>query len=156
MLASQPIQRWCARGVRAWCSTWASLPKPVAASLQRQGITSASEVQQSCFLPIFSGNDCVILSETGAGKTLAYLLPILQREITAYTSDTSSSADSAHLCVLVPTVELVHQVSAVLKGLLPANLASLVYPAYQNKGPPRRGPIFAIVATPTALIEVCD
>jgi superfamily II DNA/RNA helicase len=52
--------------------------------------------------------------------------------------------------VLVPTQELVHQVTQVIGDLAPA-MAPLVRPAYSNKGVSRRDVCAIVVATPVAL-----
>lgn len=48
-------------------------------ALGEDGITRPSEAQVQAFEPILSGQHVVIDSATGTGKTLAYLLPLLQR-----------------------------------------------------------------------------
>lgn len=51
----------------------------VAAALAAEGITVPTAVQAEAIPPILAGRAGVIYSATGTGKTLAYLLPILQR-----------------------------------------------------------------------------
>ncbi len=51
----------------------------VAAGLAKDGIRAPTEVQLAAIPPILEGRHVVIESGTGTGKTLAYLLPILQR-----------------------------------------------------------------------------
>ncbi|MEP7052759.1 MAG: DEAD/DEAH box helicase [Pseudomonadota bacterium] len=48
-------------------------------AFQADGITAPTEVQQAAIAPILAGRHVIINSGTGTGKTLAYLLPILQR-----------------------------------------------------------------------------
>lgn len=48
-------------------------------SLQRLNITRATVCQARSFVPLSVGRDAVIASETGSGKTLSYLLPIINR-----------------------------------------------------------------------------
>ncbi|GBE58814.1 DEAD DEAH box protein [Babesia ovata] len=47
------------------------------ALLRSKGISQINEVQESAFLSILSGKDVTIHAPVGAGKTLAYLLPIV-------------------------------------------------------------------------------
>ncbi len=51
----------------------------IAAALEKDRITSPTDVQLAAMEPILAGRNVVIESGTGTGKTLAYLLPILQR-----------------------------------------------------------------------------
>ena len=75
------------------------LPAPLIAGLAAQGITAPTSVQQQAIPLLLEGRDALIQSETGTGKTLAYLLPFLARE----------EADG-RLLVLTPTRELAMQV----------------------------------------------
>ena len=49
------------------------------AAFQADGISAPTAVQQAAIGPILAGQHVIIQSGTGTGKTLAYLLPILQR-----------------------------------------------------------------------------
>lgn len=48
-------------------------------ALTRDAIKAPSAVQAAAIAPILAGRDVVVRSSTGTGKTLAYLLPLLQR-----------------------------------------------------------------------------
>jgi superfamily II DNA/RNA helicase len=49
------------------------------AALQADGISAPTAVQSAAIGPILNGQHVILQSGTGTGKTLAYLLPILQR-----------------------------------------------------------------------------
>jgi len=51
----------------------------VARGFERDGISTPTPVQSAAIGPILAGSHVVIESGTGTGKTLAYLLPLLQR-----------------------------------------------------------------------------
>ena len=51
----------------------------VASGLTKDGISSPTSVQLSAIEPILEGRNVVVESGTGTGKTLAYLLPVLQK-----------------------------------------------------------------------------
>ena len=55
------------------------LTEMISSALTKDGITVPTEAQQLAFAPILQGRNSVIESGTGTGKTLAYLLPILQK-----------------------------------------------------------------------------
>ena len=46
-------------------------------SLQQNGVTHLTELQQRALPTLLSGKDTLIQGETSSGKTMAYLLPIL-------------------------------------------------------------------------------
>ena len=49
------------------------------ATLQKQGIKSPTPIQEQAIPVIFKGNDIIGRAQTGTGKTLAFLLPLIQR-----------------------------------------------------------------------------
>ena len=79
------------------------LSKSLANGLVELGFTQPTPIQEKSFSVIRSGKNVVGIAQTGTGKTLAYLLPLLQ--------DLRFS-DQRHprILILVPTRELVLQV----------------------------------------------
>ncbi|MDL1913154.1 MAG: DEAD/DEAH box helicase [Bergeyella sp.] len=78
--------------------------------LAEQNIFIPTPIQERSFKPILSGRDVMGIAQTGTGKTLAYLLPSLK-------SWKYSKTGNPTILVLVPTRELVIQVSEVLLRL---------------------------------------
>ena len=78
---------------------------PIATSLRNLNLTDPSPIQKSSLLPLVTGLSCILHAETGSGKTLCYLLPILKR---LYDSDLHSSG--IRVLIIVPTKELAVQV----------------------------------------------
>ncbi|MFC5405550.1 DEAD/DEAH box helicase [Cohnella soli] len=74
----------------------------LAEKLAKAGINEPSEVQKQALPELLAGKDGVIVSPTGTGKTLAYLLPALQR-IDAARKETQA-------LILAPTQELAMQI----------------------------------------------
>jgi ATP-dependent RNA helicase DeaD len=85
------------------------LPDFLKESLNKMGIATATPVQESAIPVGLEGRDILASAQTGTGKTLAYLLPIITRLI-------NSSADTA--LILTPTRELAAQVKDTLEKLL--------------------------------------
>lgn len=77
--------------------------------LNKQGIKVATPVQEKAIPAIFKGKDVIAKSQTGTGKTLAYLLPLVQR--------IQTERDEVQALILTPTRELSKQVFDVLKLL---------------------------------------
>ncbi|XP_004500717.1 DEAD-box ATP-dependent RNA helicase 50 [Cicer arietinum] len=83
-------------------------------SLHNLSLTRPSHIQAMAFGPVIGGNSCIIADQSGSGKTLAYLLPIIQRlrqqELQGHNSNNQSSSQSPTLLILAPTAELASQV----------------------------------------------
>ncbi|EDQ86762.1 uncharacterized protein MONBRDRAFT_38239 [Monosiga brevicollis MX1] len=80
-------------------------------ALARLGIHRATDVQRRAVSKIAEGVDVLITSETGTGKTLAYLLPALARVI-------ANDFRAHQVLILVPTRELAVQVYQLTHELL--------------------------------------
>ena len=97
-------------------ATFSSLPidRRLFKAAARQRLIHPSLIQAKVLPLALQNRDILISARTGAGKTLAYILPTVQRIITA--KEASPSATPAvRAIVLVPTRELALQVRDVLK-----------------------------------------
>ena len=81
----------------------------LAAALATDGIVDPTPIQHQAIPLLLTGSDAYISSETGTGKTLAYLLPALLRV------DTGQRA--LQVVVVVPTHELAMQICDVGRAL---------------------------------------
>lgn len=80
-----------------------ALSKNLKRALADLGLETPTPIQEQSYSVILSGTDMVGIAQTGTGKTLAYLLPILQ--------DLPFSKEmNPRVLILVPTRELVLQV----------------------------------------------
>ncbi len=76
------------------------------------GFDEATPIQEESYSPILGGFDFVGIAQTGTGKTIAFLLPILQ--------DLKYSEQlSPRVLILVPTRELVIQIVEEIEKLTP-------------------------------------
>jgi ATP-dependent RNA helicase RhlE len=120
--------------------------------LSREGFLTPTPVQAAAIPQALEGKDLIATAQTGTGKTLAFLVPIVEKLL-------KSGAPGIAALVLVPTRELAMQVVGqydVLRGKLPA--AALVV-----GGLPEKKQITAIrngarlvVATPGRLEDLLD
>lgn len=78
------------------------LTMELADKLAAAGIAEPTDVQKEAIPALLSGKDGVIVSPTGTGKTLAYLLPLLSR--------LDGERREAQAIVLAPTQELAMQI----------------------------------------------
>ncbi len=80
-----------------------NISKPILRALEDAGFESPTAVQETSFSIIRSGRDMVGIAQTGTGKTLAYLIPVLMKLHYA-------QGKYPRALVVVPTRELVVQV----------------------------------------------
>ena len=80
-----------------------NISKPILSALQEAGYEHPTPIQVQAFPVIRSGKDMIGIAQTGTGKTLAYLIPLLMK---------LHYAQGMHprALVIVPTRELVVQV----------------------------------------------
>ena len=76
-------------------------------ALQELNITSPTAVQEQAIPLILEGHNVMAQSKTGTGKTLAFVIPIIER----------LSFQTNEALILVPTRELAKQVNGVIKDL---------------------------------------
>jgi ATP-dependent RNA helicase RhlE len=80
-----------------------NLSKQLRNALDDLKFSKPTPIQEKAFAPIMSGKDLLGIAQTGTGKTLAYMLPILQ-------DFKFSKQVNPRVLVMVPTRELVIQV----------------------------------------------
>ena len=86
------------------------LPKSLQKAIDALAITNPTPIQEKSFSAIMSGRDVMGIAQTGTGKTLAYLLPLLKQWKFVAT-------DTPRIVILVPTRELVVQIVDVIESL---------------------------------------
>jgi len=87
-----------------------NLSKPLVKALAETGLSTPTPIQERSFPVILSGRDVVGIAQTGTGKTLAYLLPLL-------TQHQYSEQRQPRVLIVVPTRELVVQVVEEIRKL---------------------------------------
>ena len=85
------------------------LSRPLQNAISDLGFSSPTPIQSKAFPLILSGRDMVGIAQTGTGKTMAYMLPILQNL-------KFSNQTHPKILILVPTRELVLQVVDNIKS----------------------------------------
>jgi hypothetical protein len=76
----------------------------------RMNVTRATRIQSLALPPLLQGRDLLIKSETGTGKTMAYVLPMVHQLMSSKTT----RADGTKGIILSPTRELSLQIYEVL------------------------------------------
>jgi len=88
-------------------------------ALEVLGITQPSKIQAQAHRVISAGHNAIIADQTGSGKTIAYLLPMIERLRTEEAKNPGMRAQPGkpRVIVLTPTAELASQVYAVTRSI---------------------------------------
>ncbi len=128
------------------------LHKQLFKALDKLGFTEATHVQQQAIPAAISGKDLLVSSQTGSGKTAAFLLPVLHRLLQQDASDSGTRA-----LILLPTRELALQTQKHFQ-----QLAAFTYlkcgliiggEAYKHQVATLRKNPEVIIATPGRLVD---
>ena len=79
------------------------LSEPILDGLRDVGFSSPTKIQEESIIPIVSGRDIIASSETGTGKTGAFVIPILEKLH-------STPSHGVKCLILTPTRELANQI----------------------------------------------
>ena len=101
------------------------LPEKILDVLADLELFEPTPIQEKTFKPVLSGRDIMGIAQTGTGKTLAYLLPVLKQW--RYNKNGNPT-----VLILVPTRELVVQVTEILETLT-ENITARVIGVYGGK-----------------------
>ena len=95
------------------------MPPPVVPALAKLGVTVLNDMQREAGKALRRGDDLVLLSPTGTGKTLAFLLPLLEA--------LDPDLEEIQALVLAPTRELAQQIEQVARALATGVKVNAVY-----------------------------
>lgn len=117
--------------------------------LRRYGIHEATPVQEKAIPIVRKGQDVIVQAPTGTGKTLAFLLPLMER--------VKGHVNETQILVVTPTRELTLQIAKVARSLADAfSLRTLALYGGQDierqKDKLRRHPQI-IIGTPGRLLD---
>lgn len=114
-------------------------------------IDHPTAVQEKACPAILSGKDVMIKSPTGTGKTLAYIIPLIQRLVSS-----NVAVKPLSMVLLVPTKELCGQVFAVCSSLLNYLFDAVSVDCFAGEDKYRRPSLPSIfITTPRGLVSVC-
>jgi hypothetical protein len=149
--------------------------EPLVRALLSSGVTSLTPVQLAALPVCLAGGDVLARARTGTGKTLAFLIPTVERVLRLAREGEGERIDGVHdpirALVLSPTRELAAQIAAQASKLVefvPGFLVESVLgggsivPQRERLDPavggPKRyaGAVDLLVATPGRLIEHLD
>ena len=129
-------------------------------ALSAQSWVEPTAVQCQAIPPTLAGVDVQVCAPTGTGKTLSFLLPLLQGWLVTPSGTAPAALAAPSALVLVPTRELAEQVSQVARALA-SNLTPMPVIQLVLGGEPLEGQVAALatgcdllIATPGRLLEL--
>ena len=129
-----------------------NLNKNLQKALKDMGIVHPTNIQQKSFSTIMSGRDVVGIAQTGTGKTLAFLLPVLRMW-------TFAKDRFPQILIVVPTRELVMQIKEEMDKLNEytncITVAAYGGANIKNQVAEIEMGCDAVVSTPGRLLDLC-
>ena len=98
-------------------STFLGLDPRLVKGLNNVGIKVPTNIQHDALPVLLQGQSGVIASETGNGKTLAFLLPALQKILSSINADGSRPFNHPLAVVVAPGRELAAQIKEVAETI---------------------------------------
>ena len=138
-----------------------NLAAPLLEAVQALGFTEATPVQEQVFPVAMAGGDLMVSSQTGSGKTAAFLLPLLQQILEANPNNKPIPGRAEPVVlILCPTRELAQQVAAdaidLVKFCRGIRIATIMGGMPYGKQIAQIKGAQVVVATPGRLLDLND
>lgn len=131
-------------------STQHGLDPRLSKAIPKLKIDHPTLVQEKSCPMILSGRDVLIKSPTGTGKSLAYIIPLIQRLISQ-----GESIKPLSFVILVPTKELASQVFGVFSSLLHFLFDQVSVDSFSGEDKYRRPSLPSVfITTPRGLVKL--
>ena len=131
------------------------IQKETRKTLKKRGVKHLFPIQYLTFNHVYDGKDLIGQARTGTGKTLSFVLPLLER-LTEENSLSKKFGRVPAVLVLAPTRELANQVYEEVNALAPEGMTShCVYggsPYEPQERAIRRG-LDVLVGTPGRILD---
>lgn len=97
-------------------NTFSILPENLSEKLKSINITEPTKVQQKVIPALIDGKNLVFQSETGTGKTFAYLLPLIANLEKLHETENKNERH-ARIIICAPTFELASQIKTAAQSI---------------------------------------
>lgn len=126
------------------------ISKPLVDKLAQYGIVNATPIQEQAIPHVMDRKDMIAQAQTGTGKTLAFLLPILE--------NIDSNSPYIQALIVTPTRELALQITEEVKKLLEAIEGIEVLAVYGGQDVEKqlkklRSHVHIVVGTPGRILD---
>lgn len=132
------------------------ISQPVATALRTAGFAHPSNVQALAWPALLQMQDVVLAAETGSGKTMAYLAPLLVHLLGFATSSTDPRPAALVLCPNAALCQQVQHVAQVVLDALPSSEHGSLRAAWVGSAslPSPSQRVDLAIATPAALLNI--
>lgn len=132
------------------------LDQPLLESVAKQGFTTPTPIQREAIPLLLAGEDVLACAATGSGKTLTFVLPLLQKML-----DEPNKGKLARALILAPTRELAFQTQYVVNTLLGAIISPRVAMITGGQSPAAQIDYLhkgcdIIIATPGRMLQLIE
>ncbi len=117
----------------------------ITAKLKKLGITDATKIQEMSIPEIAKGHDIIIKSETGSGKTFAFLIPIIEK-----------LEHKNQVLVLAPTRELAKQIFGEFKKISDKYAAIVYGGVSMDKQIKQLEKSYIVIGTPGRILDMIN
>ncbi|MGV3488916.1 MAG: DEAD/DEAH box helicase [Tuberibacillus sp.] len=119
-------------------------------ALKEMGIVQPTAIQEKAIPIVIKGKDCIAQAQTGTGKTMAFLLPIVER--------IDQRLSNIQALIVAPTRELALQITTELKKVIQSRSGINVLAVYGGQDVERQikklgQSIHIVVGTPGRIID---
>ena len=131
------------------------IQKPTRKILKERGVKYLFPIQYLTFDHVYNGKDLIGQARTGTGKTLSFVLPLLER-LREEDSLSKSHGRVPAVLVMAPTRELANQVHVEVRALAPDEMTShCIYggAAYEPQERAIRRGLDVLVGTPGRILD---
>lgn len=131
------------------------LSEPTQQGLKQSHFTNLTDIQKECILPALAKHDILAAAKTGSGKTLGFLVPLIDRLFL----EKWTQLDGLGALVITPTRELALQIFEVLRSIGRNHTFSaglLIGGKNVQAEKERVGRLNILVATPGRLLQHMD
>jgi ATP-dependent RNA helicase DDX21 len=134
------------------------ISKETVKRLVAKGITSLFPIQIATFDPIYDGKDVIGRARTGTGKTLSFVLPIVEKmkkESVDGSGSHSPKGKKPRVVVVTPTRELARQVWSEFEAVAPTYSCLCIYGgvSYESQEDGLRKGLDIVVGTPGRMMD---
>lgn len=138
-----------------------ALAAPLLKNIAELGFTQATPVQAQVIPAALAGGDLLVSSQTGSGKTAAFLLPLIHQLMESNPKNAPVPGRAQpKILVLCPTRELAQQVAAdavnFVRGTKGIRVATVMGGMPYGKQIQALKGALLVVATPGRLLDLCD
>jgi len=136
---------------------WLQISEVTRKKLQARGVIQLFPVQAKTYNQVFEGNDVIVQSRTGSGKTFAFAIPIVEK-LQGDQEQTRKRGRYPRALVMAPTRELASQICRDIESIATGLSATAIYGgvSYEKQENMLRKGTDVVVGTPGRIKDMMN